>query len=340
MKRLYLFIGISLVLSLAGKSQQIVSAANKFISTLNTNQKTETLFPFDSEERYNFHFVPIERKGITFNEMSGEQKQLAIALMKTCLSNNAFQKTQEIMKLDNVLKELENRKPEDHYRDSANYHITIFGIPSATTIWGWRFEGHHISFNFSVNKEKLVAGTPGFLGSNPAIVLAGPKKGKEVLKEESDMGFMLLHSLSPEQLQKALIDTAAPKDILTFDKRKALIDTPAGILYTELNPVQQQQFLLLIKLYIQRYTKLFAEDRLKDIQKAGLENLRFAWAGHTEKEIGKGTYYRVQGPTIIIEYDNTQNNANHVHSVVRDLQHDFGGDELLEHYQAYHSSNK
>lgn len=337
MQRWCLLICFSLVVHFTARAQQIVSAANKFINTLTAAQKAETLFPFDTDERYNFHFVPIARKGITFNEMSETQKQLAIDLMKTCLSNNAFQKTQQIMQLDNVLKELENRPPEDHYRDPGNYHITIFGIPAANTIWGWRFEGHHISFNFSVDKQKLIAGTPGFLGSNPGEVLSGPEKGKQVLKDETDMGFLMLHALSPEQLKKAVIDTAAPKDILTFDKRRAIIDTPAGILYTELNPVQQQELLQLIRLYVQRFTKLFVEDRLKDMQRAGLENLRFAWAGYTQKEAGKGTYYRIQGPTIIIEYDNTQNNANHVHSVIRDLLHDFGGDELLQHYQTYHA---
>lgn len=320
-----------------GNAQDIVTAANQFINTLDKDQKIETLFPFDGDERYNFHFVPLTRKGITFNEMNDQQKTLAIALMKTCLSSQAFEKTQEIMQLENVLKELENRAANDHYRDPGNYHITIFGIPAPATTWGWRFEGHHISFNFSVDKQKLTAGTPGFLGSNPGEVLTGPKKGKQVLKDETDLGFAMLHSLSPDQLKKAVIDPVAPKDILTFDKRKAMIDSPAGIRYVELNASQQQAFLSLIDVYIHRFTKLFAEDRLKDIQKAGLENLRFAWAGYTQKEVGKGTYYRIQGPTIIIEYDNTQNNANHVHSVIRDLKNDFGGDELLDHYRNSHS---
>ncbi len=336
MLRSCLLTAICLAYMLRGNTQEIVSAANQFINTLNKEQKEETLFPFDGDERYNFHFVPLTRKGITFNEMNEEQKKFAIALMHTCLSKQAFQKTQEIMQLENVLKELEKRGADDHYRDEGNYHITIFGIPAVATTWGWRFEGHHISFNFSVDKQKLTAGTPGFLGSNPGEVLSGPQKGKQVLKDETDMGFSMVQSLSEDQLKKAVFTTVAPKDILTFDKRKAMIDSPAGIRYNELEPAQQQKFLALIDLYIHRFTKLFAEDRLKDIQKAGLENLRFAWAGNTQKEPGKGTYYRIQGPTIIIEYDNTQNNANHVHSVIRDLQHDFGGDELLEHYRNAH----
>ena len=336
MVRFCLLTVICVVCIQRANTQEIVAAANQFIHTLTKDQKAETLFPFDGEERYNFHFVPLTRKGISFNEMTDEQKKLAIAFMHTCLSKEAFGKTQDIMQLENVLKELENRPADDHYRDPGNYHVTIFGIPSPSTTWGWRFEGHHISFNFSVDKNKLAAGTPGFLGSNPGEVLTGPQKGKQVLKDETELGFLVLKSLSADQLKKAVITTVAPKDILTFDKRKALIDDPAGIRYDELLPEQQQKLLSLIGLYVHRFTKLFAEDRLKEIQKAGLENLRFAWAGNTNREAGKGTYYRVQGPTLIIEYDNTQNNANHVHSVIRDLQHDFGGDELLEHYRNAH----
>ena len=338
MQRIFLLVSMFLFTASATHAQQAVTAANQFLSLLDNNQKNETVFPFDTEERFNYHFVPIERKGITFNEMNEEQKKAAVALMKTCLSEQAFQKTQEIMQLDLILKELEKRKPEDHFRDPGNYHISIFGIPSAKTIWGWRFEGHHISFNFSVDKQKLVSGTPGFLGSNPAIVLEGPQKGKQVLKDETDLGFALLHSLDNKQMMKAVIDTGAPKDIFTFDKRSAMMENKGGIGYAELTPSQQQQMLQLINLYIHRFTKLFAEDMLKDIQKAGLHNLRFAWEGRTQAGVGSPHYYRILGPTLVIEYDNTQNNANHVHSVVRDLKHDFGGDELLEHYKTAHTN--
>lgn len=318
------------------KGQKAVIAANYFITLLNKEQKAETVFSFDNDERYNYHFVPIERKGITFNEMNENQKEAAYELLKTCLSEETFRKTKEIMQLDEVLKVLEMRKPEDHHRDSGNYHITIFGIPSDKTIWGWRFEGHHISFNFSFLKQTLTSGTPGFLGANPGIVLSGTKKGKQVLKDETDMGFNLLHSLNENQLKETILDTNAIQEIISFDKRKLLLKNPEGIRYSELSNQQQELMLQLISLYVHRYTKLFAEDMLKEIQLNGLENLWFAWAGDSKSMMGKGTYYRIQGPTILIEYDNTQNNANHVHSVIRDLKNDFGGDELLEHYKTDH----
>jgi hypothetical protein len=330
-------LSLSLFLVLGNmNAQSSVNAANFFISLLSKEQKAETVFSFDNDERYNYHFVPIERKGISFNEMNENQKQSAFDLLETCLSNETFKKTKEIIQLEEVLKVLEKRNPEDHYRDTGNYHITIFGIPSGQTIWGWRFEGHHISFNFSFLKQTLTAGTPGFMGSNPGIVLSGAKKGLQVLKNETEMGFDLLQSLNDNQLRKTVIDTIAIQEIISFDKRKLNLMKPEGIRYSELSVQQQQKMLQLIRLYVHRYTKLFADDMLKEIQLQGLENLWFAWAGDSKSMRGKGTYYRIQGPTVLIEYDNTQNNANHVHSVIRDLKHDFGGDELLEHYKTDH----
>ena len=240
------------------------------------------------------------------------------------------------MQLDNILKELENRKPDDHFRDPGKYFISIFGIPSDKTIWGWRFEGHHVAFHFSADKKQLVSGTPSFLGANPAIVQQGPQKNKEVLRDETDKGFLLLHALSAEERKKAVIEDTAPAEILTKADRRPSIDHPSGIRYTELEPAHQQLLLQLLGVYIHRYTTLFADKMLKEIQAAGLDKLWFTWAGNTEKTLGKAYYYRIQGPTIIIEYDNSQNNANHVHTVIRDLKNDFGGDLLLQHYRENH----
>ena len=320
-------------------AQDLAGKANAFIGLLNDTQKTKALYPFDTAERFRFMYVPLDdRKGISMNELNDAQKQAVFSLLRTSLAEETVKKIQSIMLLDNVLKELEHRKPEDHYRDPGKYFITLFGIPSATTIWGWRFEGHHIAFHFSANKKQLVAGTPSFLGSNPAIVLQGPQKDEQVLKEETDRGFALLHALSAAELKKALIDSVAPGEILTAASRKAMIEHPAGIRYGELSASNKQLFLQLLTMYVHRYTKLFADNMLKQIQTAGLDNLWFTWAGHTEHVLGKPYYYRIQGPTLIIEYDNSQNNANHIHTVIRDLTNDFGGDMLLEHYRADHGN--
>ena len=320
------------------RAQAIVPAANHFIHLLDSGQKAAALYPFDVDERYNFHYIPKDnRKGITIGELNPEQKKAALKLVRSCLSEQTATKISEIMQLDLVLKAIEHRPESDHFRNPGKYYFTIFGVPGDKNIWGWRLEGHHVSFNFSVNEKKLVAGTPGFLGANPAIVKEGPAKGKQVLRDETDMGYKMLQTLTAEELQKALIITVAPADILTAANRKAMIENPAGIRYSEMSSRQQEILLQLVSLYIHRFTKLFADDMLKEIEGAGLDNLRFAWAGNTDPSVnGVASYYRVQGPTIIIEYDNSQNNANHIHTVVRDLKHDFGGDVLLEHYRNSH----
>ena len=268
--------------------------------------------------------------------MKKKNREAAMALMKSCLSSEGFRKATDIMQLEIVLKAIEGRKEDDHYRDPGKYFFSVFGIPGNKTIWGWRIEGHHVAFNFSASNNILVATTPGFMGSNPAVVQSGPQKGKQILAEETDKGFALLHSFSQGQLKDLMMDTIAPPDIFTFDSRKALFEHSSGIAWPAMNSIQQQNLLQLIGVYVHRYTKLFADTMMKEIQDAGLENLRFAWAGSTQPGIGHPHYYRVQGPTLIIEYDNTQNNANHVHAVIRDLKHDFGGDELFEHYKAGH----
>lgn len=311
--------------------------ANAFLKSLDKNQQLKVSFPFEEEERYNFHFVPRDnRRGISINELNPSQKEAAMALMKSCLSSEGFRKATDIMQLEIVLKAIEGRKEDDHYRDPGKYFFSVFGIPGNKTIWGWRIEGHHVAFNFSASNNILVATTPGFMGSNPAVVQSGPQKGKQILAEETDKGFALLHSFSQGQLKDLMMDTIAPPDIFTFDSRKALFEHSSGIAWPAMNSIQQQNLLQLIGVYVHRYTKLFADTMMKEIQDAGLENLRFAWAGSTQPGIGHPHYYRVQGPTLIIEYDNTQNNANHVHAVIRDLKHDFGGDELFEHYKAGH----
>ncbi|MFT3703880.1 MAG: DUF3500 domain-containing protein [Agriterribacter sp.] len=318
-------------------AQSAAPEAVALIKLLNNDQKGKLLLAFDTAERYNFQYVPREdRKGISMNELNETQHKAVMLLLRTSLTNATVKKMEDIMQLEHVLKALEKRSADDHYRDAGKYFLTIFGNPSDTAIWGWRFEGHHISFNFSADKNALVAGTPSFLGSNPAIVLDGPQKNKEVLKEETTEGFAMLHILSKTELKKAVIDSVAPGEIITGSNRKAMIEHPSGIKYTEMSNLAQQQLLHLLGVYLHRYKQPFADKMLKDVQDAGVDNLWFTWAGFQQRGVGKPCYYRIQGPSIIIEYDNTQNNGNHIHTVIRDLKNDFGGDELLEHYRSSH----
>jgi hypothetical protein len=313
----------------------IQQVANTFIAALDEKQRTKALYTFTDDERYNWHYFPrSDRKGISLNELTDQQKKAAFSLLETCLSKAGYAKTLDIIQLEKVLHVLENQQNDD-YRNAGKYFIILFDKPAQKGIWGWRFEGHHISFNFSADNNKLISGTPGFLGANPAIVQSGPQKGKQPLKEETELGFALLHSFTPEQLKAAISSSGVPNDIITFVSRKATIESKEGISYSAMTSAQKATFMNLIEVYILRYTKLFAEDMLKELKAAGLEHLRFTWAG-AQKRGSEAYYYRIQGPTIIIEYDNSQNNANHIHTVVRDLNHDFGGDELLEHYRKSH----
>ena len=319
--------------STSSVSGDMTKAAIKFLQSLSPAQKAKAQFTFIDSERINWNYVPIQRKGIPLRELTAEQRKMGMDLLHTALSDTGFNKAIAITQLELVLREVENRPANDDHRNPEKYYFSIFGDPVSNSTWGWRFEGHHVSFNFSSKNNQLISATPGFLGTNPAIVLSGPEKGKQILKDETELGFALLHSLDATQIEKAVIDKTAPGEILTASSRKAMISDPKGILYSELTPAEQKIFMQLLSIYVHRYTRLFALSMMREIEAAGLSNLRFAWAGE-QQEPGPGHphYYRIQGPTIIIEYDNTQNNANHVHSVIRDLKNDFGGDELLEHY--------
>ena len=308
-------------------------AAVKFLAALSDKERKIAQFSFADDERYNWHFIPKSRKGLPLEEMNANQRKAAFDVLRLALGDTGYKKTTAIVELEDILRQAENRPAGDEYRNAGKYYLSIFGEPSNDPIWGWRFEGHHISLNFSSENNMLVSGTPSFLGTNPAIVLSGPEKGKQILKDETELGLQVLQSLDESQKKKAIIADKAPTDIITGNDRKAMINEAKGILYSELNSSQQKVFIQLLSVYIHRYTNLFAAIMMREIEEAGLNNLRFAWAGDQLTGIGHPCYYRIQGPTIIIEYDNTQNNANHVHTVVRDLKNDFGGDQLLEHYK-------
>lgn len=330
-----------MLLLLAGTVQQataqdVVSAANRFVSGLSAAQQLEVLYPFDSDERFNFHYIPRDRKGIAYGDLNDTQRSAAMALAHSCLSAAAIQRFEGLLELEKVLKTIEGRSEDDHFRDPRKYYFTVFGLPGDHTTWGWRLEGHHISFNFSVKDGKIVAGTPAFIGSNPAIVKTGPKQGTQLLKDETALGFAMVGMLSGPQLQSASLAGAVPGEIITAANRKASLEKKDGLRYADMTAAQRAQLLTLIKCYVYRFTKLFADDMLKGIQAAGLDEIRFAWTGPTTAQEGKAYYYRVQAPGFIIEYDNSQNNANHIHTVLRDLKNDFGGDELLEHYRSSH----
>ena len=180
----------------------------------------------------------------------------------------------------------------------------------------------------------IESSTPSFYGSNPGVVLAGKERGKEVLKAETALGFALVNSFNETQLKTAMISETALTEIVSFNSRKAVPLEPKGLMYGAMTDKQKEMLMSLLNVYVKNYELGFSNKLMNKIKLAGYENLSFAWAGSLKP--GAGHYYRIQGPMLLIELDNTQNNANHVHSVVRDLTNDFGDDILREHYQKEH----
>ena len=309
--------------------EEMAAAANKFLESLRPEQRAKASFDLKSDERLDWHFIPKVRKGLTLKDMSDPQRTLAHALLRAGLSAHGYAKVTNIISLEDILKVMEAGKGT-MVRDHELYYFSIFGTPSATGTWGWRMEGHHCSQNFTVIKGELFSGTPSFLGTNPGEVRSGPRQGLRVLGQEEDLGRALVKSMNDEQRKTAIFDTKAPADIITVAKRKVTPLETAGLAAPKLDAAQRAQLQALVKVYLGRLRGDLAGEDFAKIEKRGWEKVYFAWAGGLEK--GEPHYYRVQGPTFLIEYDNTQNNANHVHAVWRDFDNDFGEDLLRKHY--------
>jgi len=306
-------------------------AARAFLASLTPEQRAQATFDFQNDERFAWHYIPKERKGLPLRDMTPTQKQLAHALLAAGLSQRGYIKATTIMSLDEILKVMENGKGPR--RDPEGYFFSVFGEPSDTGTWGYRVEGHHLSQNFTITNGKVEDG-PSFFGTNPAEVLDGPRKGLRVLAREDDLGRDVIQSLTPEQKNAAIVSKEAPKDILTEASRKAaLAGQPSGIQISKLTAHQRELLDNLLGEYSNNVPSDMAEARKAEIKSAG-NNLYFAWAGGVEAR--QPHYYRIQSPKFLVEFDDTQDNANHIHSVWRDFDGDFGLDLLKEHYQTSH----
>jgi Protein of unknown function (DUF3500) len=316
----------------------MTTAATRFLEGLTPEQFQQATFAIPSEERLRWHFIPVNqfpRKGVPIKEMTPDQRKLAHDLLRAGLGQRGYLTATAIMELETILHAIENSggRVGKQTRDPELYFFTVFGKPSAKDAWGWRVEGHHMSLHFTVANDAVVANTPAFFGTNPAEVrVEGPKKGLRILGSMEDAARALLGALDESQRTAAIINAVAPSDIVTMTTVAIDPLTPPGLSASTMTPAQRD---LLVKL-IESYTAQMADDtgaaRLAAVRQAGIEKVSFAWAGETEP--GKRHYYRVQGPTFLIEYDNTQNEGNHVHSVWRDFTGDFGRDLLRDHLKA------
>jgi Protein of unknown function (DUF3500) len=312
----------------------MAASAERFLAALTADERKQAAFPFDAEERLNWHYIPRPRKGLPIKAMTEPQRQLARALLKTGLSQHGYLTATSIMDLETILGDLERRNPGPAaiVRDPELYFFSVFGTPSTRDPWGWRVEGHHVSLNFTVVKGTPVASTPWFFGTNPAEVKDGPNKGMRILAREEDAARTLLLALDLEQRKTAIIADVAPNDMVTANAPKVDPLSPIGATAGTFTPRQREQLMKLVEVYTSQMASDIGADRLGKLQRAGVEKIGFAWAG--EIEPGKKHYYRIQGPTFLVEYDNTQNDGNHIHSVWRDFEGDFGRDLLREHLKS------
>jgi hypothetical protein len=310
---------------------RMTECANRFLAALDANQRGKATFSFESDERMNWHFIPKERKGLPLREMTPYQKHLASALLAAGLSQTGYIKAVTIMSLEDVLKIIENDSGE--HRNPEKYYFSVFGTPSDNGTWGYRVEGHHFSQNYTVVNGNVIDG-PSFFGANPAEVREGPRKGLRTLAGEEDLGIELIHTLDEQQQKVAIVDPTAYKDILTAASRKAALQgQPSGLAASKMNANQFDALMALMEEYAQNVPDALAEGRVAQINKVG-RDIHIAWSGGINR--GDPHYYRVQTASFLIELDDTQDDANHIHSVWRDFTGDFGEDLLHQHYQASH----
>ena len=307
--------------------------AVSFLKSLNKDQRSKAQMTFHDESRMLWHYVPssmFPRAGIQLDELDTTQKSKLDKLLKSFLSEKGYEKTKKIIDLENVLLEMSG---DSIMRNPENYSVAFYGNPEKDSIWAFSFEGHHVSLNFTIHDEKIEI-APRFLGANPAKILSGPREGERTLKIEEDLGFELINALTAEQRKIAIFQEEPYYEIVTGRSSKVEPLNPLGISYGELNRHQQLIFLQLLDEYLSTMPVEMAKKRMDSIKNEEMDELRFGWAGATV--LGKGHYYRIQGKSFLIEFDNVQNNANHIHTVWRDFDGDFGRNLIREHYENSH----
>ncbi|HEV8443069.1 MAG TPA: DUF3500 domain-containing protein [Steroidobacteraceae bacterium] len=312
-----------------------VEAAQSFLASLPAGLRATASFPLDSPERTSWYFVPRDRVGVPLLKLDDPQAELLGPLLATALSPEGLLEARGAMKHENILRRIETDQGIDATRrDPGLYYTSVFGTPGTAKPWGWRFEGHHLSLNVTQLPGQPPMVAPLFIGANPAKVPSGLEAGFRLLGAEEDLGRALITMLPEERRKQAMLSDTAFPEIVTGNDPKVRPLALEGLAAADMKPDEQRALRRIIELYTGRVNPASAKDLLARMDHAGFGKVRFGWAGGIEP--GQKHYYRVHGPTLLIEYDNTQNDANHVHTVYRDLERDFGGDVLRQHLAADH----
>lgn len=301
----------------------MASAASRLAELLPADQKQKLHFPYDDPERLNWQFIPKDRNGIVLWDLTGDAREAAEELVKSGLSAAGYAKTLQVRSLEEVLYLFEDG--DEAYRRQRRhphkYHITVFGTPGPTGLWGWRFEGHHLSLNFSIKDGVVVSSTPEFFGANPGLINGGPGRNLRVLGRREDLARDILKACTDDQRKQMWISETAPDDIRGPGAPQPISDEAVGLKFSDMSTDQQKLLKELIGEYLSAMPVQVVRDRLKAIEDGGIDNIRIAWWGQSEPN--QRHHYVVQGPSFIIEYNNTQNEANHVHAMWRNLGGDF-----------------
>ena len=306
-------------------AQRIADAANRFLPSLDDGQRRKAMIAFDSGNRLDWHYIPRSRSGLALGEMRPNQADAARALFASVLNQRGLELLDGVRLLEGVL-----REQQGSLRDPGRYYVSVFGTPGRFP-WGWRFEGHHLSLNVALPAPGHVAVTPFFTGANPATVRDGPHRDFRLLGASEDLARRIMAGLNDQQRQAAIIANRSFGEIVASPQREQDLGNPRGLLLGEMSGAQRT----LVEALMDRFLGTLAADLMAQqkqrILEQGLATFRFAWAGSLMP--GEAHYFRVHGPVTLIEHDNTQNSANHIHAVWRDLAADFGRDALADHYR-------
>jgi Protein of unknown function (DUF3500) len=331
-----LLIGRAAVQGQRRATADTTAAATQFLESLTADQRAKATLEFEDANRFDWHYIPRpgQRKGLPLKEMTPAQRQAAQKLLSTALSAKGVKQSNQIMNDLELVLRGEGPNP-NMGRDPEMYYFTVFGTPGGKTAWGWRVEGHHLSQNFTIANGTLSSWTPDFYGANPAEVMEGSRKGLRVLAAEEDKAFALLHALDAQQKQTAVVEQTVPNDMITTNARRVNPLSPDGLPASRMTQSQQKLLRELLDEYTSRMVDEIAAERMRRINAAGFDKVAFVWIG--ADALHEPHYYRIQGPTFLIEFDNVQSTGNHIHSVWRDFNGDFGDDVLKSHYQTAHN---
>lgn len=310
--------------SAAPTPKAVESAARELLRSLSTAQRGRATFGFAGAERTRWHWtvpVNVPRNGLPLGAMTAGQRKLALGLLRASTSKAGYKKAVDIMALQGVLQRM-NPTAGDTF-DPDLYFVSVFGAPGDRA-WGWRLEGHHLSRNFTVVGRTIVP-EPFFLGAWPTragSAFRSVERGFRTMPREEDAAREIVLSLDGRLRRRAVFSENSLTDHVTQNAVRVAPLAPVGVLVRDLPSRAQARVLEIIRTYLANHPPAVARDAFSRLDRAGVARIRFGWSGSTRP--GVPHYYRLQGPTFLLEFDNSRNEGTHIHSVWRDYQRDFG----------------